>query len=152
MSQQWRNIIPNGDKLKETFFVCHLHFDRKDVIKEDVIKLVDGTEFRSKRIRPLLKVGAIPKHFPQSEPIFETEKLIPSPVECGTIDNAFGEEILFSKIYAETKRIPLPSPYWFVTQMKDYLLVNKWIENLSQSAVLINLDKNKDLKVHCFLY
>lgn len=147
MLQLWRSVLPNGDTLKQRFFVCHLHFDENDVITEDVIKLADGTEFRSKRIRFRLKDDAVPKHFPHVEPIAETKIFEPPSFERIAVDKAFGEETEFSNIYKNVKKIPFPSSLWFATQKNDFLLFNKWIENLDCNSLSIFLHKNKEVNV-----
>lgn len=147
MMEIWRSVIPNGKTLKKKFVVCHVHFDENDLLMEDVLKLSDGTEFRSKRIRPHLKENAIPKHFPLTDTSVETKNFVPPPAVSATVDKTFGDEKDFSEIYKQAKDIPLPSSYWFVTQMKDYLLFNKWFENLCGSSLRILLDTNNQLQV-----
>lgn len=51
--------------LKKSHTICELHFDEKDVIREVIIPMPDGSEYRQIKPRPTLKRGAIPCIFPE---------------------------------------------------------------------------------------
>ncbi|XP_016657215.1 uncharacterized protein LOC100167836 isoform X2 [Acyrthosiphon pisum] len=62
---KWVKAIPRKDKvLSESSYVCELHFEEDDVLIYDETILLDGTVNIIKRIRPLLKTGAVPCIFP----------------------------------------------------------------------------------------
>jgi len=50
--------------LTERCYVCELHFKQNDILFFDETILNDGTVNKIKRIRPILKAGAVPSIFP----------------------------------------------------------------------------------------
>lgn len=62
---KWNKAIPRKDKvLTESSYVCELHFEENDVLFYDETILWDGTVNKLKRIRPILRAGAVPCIFP----------------------------------------------------------------------------------------
>ncbi|RLU23307.1 hypothetical protein DMN91_003511 [Ooceraea biroi] len=56
---KWNKAIGQVKKLKVTDFVCELHFAFEDIIRQDEIKLVDGSIYVSERSKYKLKQNAI---------------------------------------------------------------------------------------------
>lgn len=50
--------------LTEKCYICELHFKENDILLFDETILNDGTVNKIKRIRPILKAGAVPSIFP----------------------------------------------------------------------------------------
>lgn len=150
IAQQWREVIPNGDKLKEKFSVCDLHFDVSDVITEDVIQLPDGKEFRSLRTRPKLRPNAVPKHFSdiKIDKRKTTETFLPQPFIPVPIDQNFGKEMEFENIFEKAANIPLPSEYWFLTLCKNCIVINKWDESMKCSSLRVVINKIKKVNIY----
>ncbi|XP_066582798.1 uncharacterized protein [Prorops nasuta] len=58
--QIWNQAIAQEKKLNPSDFICELHFQKNDVIKEDVTNLSDGSLYKSQREKCKLRINAIP--------------------------------------------------------------------------------------------
>lgn len=58
--EKWKNVIPNGAKLKGYHLICELHFKENDIERKHVQKINDTETFDLERERFKLRTGAVP--------------------------------------------------------------------------------------------
>lgn len=61
--QLWANVIAHHCKNVKRITICDVHFEKSNIITEDVTTLPDGRKCRIKRNRSSLNHNAVPKYF-----------------------------------------------------------------------------------------
>ena len=127
----WRKVIPGEAYFQKRNKICDLHFEEGDVLTEFVTKMSDGTEVRMKRDRAILRKGAIPKKFPESDPEPGCLNKNEDPEKRREeFLRSNGKESDFFKIQCQANLIPVPSAYWFVNSLPLFIQWSFWSENL----------------------
>ncbi|XP_066589900.1 uncharacterized protein [Prorops nasuta] len=151
----WSDILKCSKPLGIKDYICELHFYPADVIKEDVIKLKDGTYNVIKRDRNALKSTALPiniqKDIKVEDPEIETENYEDgenSQAEYLNVDDTGNlqrdlEEYMYTyaNIVDDIKSISLESWAWI---NHDEYIKYIWIEKLNlMPKLFLTIHKNK---------
>ncbi|XP_060862239.1 uncharacterized protein LOC132939199 [Metopolophium dirhodum] len=156
---KWAKAIPRKDKvLSENSYVCELHFEENDVLIYDETTLLDGTVNIIKRIRPLLRTGAVPCIFP-NQPLNSTKhnnkrkppterlfieknksKLIParsdtSEMQCSEKTN---QQFSFQYLKENLNQLEKPDSQWMFELKDDEVELVRWNRGSSKRITISN--------------
>ncbi|CAI6351402.1 unnamed protein product [Macrosiphum euphorbiae] len=172
--EKWFEAIPRKDKvLSESSHVCELHFKENDIIRYDETILFDGTVDVVKRIRAMLRKGAVPCIFPNlpysltehnnetnnREPPAERflynkkkkSKLIParsdtSEMQCSeNIEENINQQFSFQYLKENLNKLEKPDSKWMFELKDDEVELVRWNRQCSKRITISN-----DLKIKIF--
>ncbi|XP_051167937.1 uncharacterized protein LOC127285796 [Leptopilina boulardi] len=153
---EWKKAIPGGENLLKKHRICELHFEKDDIITDFVTKMPDGSEYRLKRERPMLRKGAIPKFFSTltcKETYEASQKEIEKNHQKNVIKNneSFlllkGEEVDFKEMMNFSDKIPLPSKNWFVNSVEKFIQWTSYSYNFDDCSKIVRVNDDKTVNI-----
>lgn len=140
--------------LTEKCYICELHFEENDILLFDETILNDGTVNKIKRIRPILKAGAVPSIFPNL-PLYLTKHTMnrkpplkrsinidkkiskPSQACLNTVENSH-EEFSFQYLKENLNLLEKPGNKWMFGLTDDEVVLAIWNSDSEKRIVISN--------------